>query len=52
MRHLDRVSVPLALLLATPAFAQEAPVEEPPAPDVPIDEAPAEASTGPAKVPS
>ena len=47
MRHLDRVSVPLALLLATPAFAQEAPVEEPPAPDVPIDEAPAEGPTEP-----
>jgi endo-1,4-beta-xylanase len=45
MRHLDRVSVPLALLLATPALAQEVPVEEA-APDVPID-APAEGSTEP-----
>lgn len=42
MRHLDRVSVPLALLLATPAFAQEVPTEEASAPDVPT-EAPSEA---------
>jgi endo-1,4-beta-xylanase len=59
MRHLDRVSVPLALLFAMPAFAQEAPTEGA-APDVPVgqpgdvpteeapaEEAPAEASTEP-----
>jgi endo-1,4-beta-xylanase len=44
MRHLDRVSVPLALLLAAPALAQEAPTEAAPASEAPTEEAAGEAA--------
>ena len=50
MRHLERARVPLALLFATPALAQEAPTEPAPA-EPPAATAPAEppAATAPAE---